>query len=788
MKERILTGVETLNEIWNDIFLNSIYVGKIYVKGNKFHMVVNGTDNIINAKQFKAAFQVTFDKVYKETIYPVFNLNSFSSEQAETICIWLDPTLEDLGINGYDEYIQRLEDKFTKARKNYNPVTTNLFRIQLRNTLIDIDPERRKRLISYIKPYQILNLKDLVDLEYYTDLPRPLELQEFKDENGEFSETTKQALAELSVRKLVELKNFKHKVSNSKIKNYTQYISPEYLINMAEWNQIPYEYLSSSDVTKKDIFSVKYEMLISALDNMEKYPSKLRITSQDILNEYGVTVSGSRFYKLAMYGYVDSKDVIDVVSKNKILRLSGEPEENLFDDEEVLAFYSSDRLTNMLLNDNIDSEFVKKYKMALNDDELFNRKSRTVIEKTKFRIMTNEEIDDKDETAQKLLVKAYRIGLCSPEILKENINQGYIEELYLSGEISDTNILNLYRYKVVDADTVRKYFSEKEIFDFYLQGDLDKDIISVLENIEERNENILEAVMDGKMPLYDVASLYITGTLDINILEDAIEFSNEEFNFETVIDENTDFSKIKEMFERKIIDYSCVTNLKENGIITENQLKELKKTMDKDKFFDDLKGKTFKLVTDRKAKERVPRQKDSSLKGYKPKKDENEKYKKEKELISKILGLDNINESVDEYASIESYNNAGRPTSLNGYKIFGSKDNGLVIFSKFQKENAVFIMPFYQAAYFLNSRGQENSKDVVIEDRMKDKAYLKTLNQVEVIMHTEYFARNLSSAACKLSPEFEEKYTEDCSYKKEVTDLCAEMRRIYRIEKGLEER
>ena len=144
MKERILTGVETLNEIWNDIFLNSIYAGKIYVKGNKFHMVFNDTDNIINAKQFKTAFQVTFDKVYKETIYPVFNLNSFSSEQAETICIWLDPTLKDLGINGYDEYRQRLEDKFTKGGKNYNPVTTNLFRIQLRNTLIDIDPERRK--------------------------------------------------------------------------------------------------------------------------------------------------------------------------------------------------------------------------------------------------------------------------------------------------------------------------------------------------------------------------------------------------------------------------------------------------------------------------------------------------------------------------------------------------------------------------------------------------------------------------------------------------------------------
>ena len=38
MKERRLTGLESLNEIWNDLFLNAIYNGNIYVKGSNFHI------------------------------------------------------------------------------------------------------------------------------------------------------------------------------------------------------------------------------------------------------------------------------------------------------------------------------------------------------------------------------------------------------------------------------------------------------------------------------------------------------------------------------------------------------------------------------------------------------------------------------------------------------------------------------------------------------------------------------------------------------------------------------
>ena len=787
MKERRLTGLESLNEIWNDLFLNAIYSGNIYVKGNNFHIEYNGVDNIINCNQFKMAFQETFKKVYRENIYPVFGLKSLSSEQVITVCAWLNPALGDLKLDGYEEYKKRLRDRYTVSGKNYDESDTKLFKMQLRSTLFGLNEAQRKKYIEYLMPYEILGLNDLIDLEYYTDIPKSEVLEEYKDENGKLSDEVLQSLSELSMEKIVDLKNSKHKVSSNKIKRYTQFIPNDFLITMAEHNQIPYSYLEYSNITKKDIFSMRYEAIVSVLHNIDKYPEKLRITSQDILDEYGKTINGSRLYKFVMYGFVDSKQVIDIIRLNKVLRLSGELEENLYNDEEVLSYYSSTRLAEMFLIGEIDTNFIEKYQSALNSQEKFEKKSELAIEQIKQKIMLSVDIpaEEKEKSVQQSVLNAYNLGLCTPAVLRENISSSFLEELYLRGDISDADILSLYRVGVVDEKVIKEYFSDEDIFELYLHGNLDRDSISIMEDEQERDEKILESVIDEKMPLIDVVYLYLNGNLSIDVLEDAIEFSEQEIDFGTCIDENTDFSKIKEMFERKVIDYNCVTNLKDIGIITEEQLEELKKTMDKERFFDGLKGKTFKLVTSREQKPRTGRYRKDEPE-EKPQKDKDERYLKEKELISKILGIDNVNGNLETFATIESYNQSGRPTSLNGYSIFGSRDNGLVIFAKFQKNNAVFIMPFYQAAYFLNSRKQQNLTDVVIKDRMQDKAYLKTINQVEVVPHTEYFARNLSLAACRLSPDFAEKFNGDRRYKSDVQALCQEMRLDYRIEKGLE--
>ena len=81
--------------------------------------------------------------------------------------------------------------------------------------------------------------------------------------------------------------------------------------------------------------------------------------------------------------------------------------------------------------------------------------------------------------------------------------------------------------------------------------------------------------------------------------------------------------------------------------------------------------------------------------------------------------------------------------------------------------------------YFL--KGKENSQgQIEIKNRMKDKAYLKTIEGVEVVEHTEYFARNLVEAAARISPQIAEKMrTEDGKYIADVEKMVTDMRQKY---------
>ena len=122
----------------------------------------------------------------------------------------------------------------------------------------------------------------------------------------------------------------------------------------------------------------------------------------------------------------------------------------------------------------------------------------------------------------------------------------------------------------------------------------------------------------------------------------------------------------------------------------------------------------------------------------------------------------------------------GRATSLNNYRIFGNEElDGIVILQKSKKENAVYVMSALQMMYFL--KGKENSQgQIEIKNRMKDKAYLKTIEGVEVVEHTEYFARNLVEAAARISPQIAEKMrTEDGKYIADVEKMVTDMRQKY---------
>ena len=88
-------------------------------------------------------------------------------------------------------------------------------------------------------------------------------------------------------------------------------------------------------------------------------------------------------------------------------------------------------------------------------------------------------------------------------------------------------------------------------------------------------------------------------------------------------------------------------------------------------------------------------------------------------------------------------------------------------------------MTALQMKYFLHGKENEEGQ-IEIQNRMKDKAYLKTIEGVEVVEHTEHFARNLVEAAARISPQIAERMrTEDGSYVADVDRMIQEMREQY---------
>ena len=68
---------------------------------------------------------------------------------------------------------------------------------------------------------------------------------------------------------------------------------------------------------------------------------------------------------------------------------------------------------------------------------------------------------------------------------------------------------------------------------------------------------------------------------------------------------------------------------------------------------------------------------------------------------------------------------------------------------------------------------------------MKDKAYLKTIEGVEVVEHSKFYGKNLVEACSRVSPKVSEKMkTSDKKYREDVSEMLEDMLDKYLMEKG----
>lgn len=734
---------------------------------------------------------------------------------------WTNPVLKQLGFNQVDDFANSIKEKVKSDKSYYETIREDCLKE------ISILPilERKKYIDRFIE-LGILNEKDKVDLEYYVDFSIS-KIKELLD-NGTISRDELVTIVaqiyyfDRNPDELYPKENKKKNKYSSRVVSAMNLLEPIEILDMYLNGGLKDEEFCRTKIRKEDILATcKVGIVCYLLEKNDKVPERLKLTSKDLINLYGKTIGGdialpseksedvdleneeeendedgillegntfgdSTMDHLIRCGFIEPEDVIDIYEINKVLVHTDFDKDELYDDYEVIAYYTPRVLLNMALKEKLTLDFVEKYREMLdfeNNKEVFRKKSlmlvdgiRDIVEK---KANEDSEKDNSEEDIQRFILYFFNMGLCDLQTTKENVSTEFIQYAFMNDELSIEDIFSLYKKGLIEDKLIAEFYSDEELLDLYESGKINRDCLKAL----RKKDLLIDYFSDGKGQIEDFIDLYLkSDIISINDLNDVCELGDvDSSKISNLIDENVPYEKIKELFSNLLIDYSTIQILHSQEIITDEQFEEIKNALSTREFFKEIKkGRTFTVLTLREGNTVVPDKRPRPR--PKPRAKEEEDFSDEMELISEILGKD-VEEEVenDEIAMIESYNLNDRPTSLNNYRIFGNESlDGIVILQKAKKENAVFVMSALQLMYFLkeNSTGE-------IKDRMRDKAYLKTIVGVECIEHTKHFARNLIEAASRVSPKVNQQLRgSDGKYNTDVKRMIDYMREKYLEEKS----
>lgn len=770
-------------EFFKDYFLPALYKGKIRIDSNNNILYLEMPDRVVktNYTTFRVLYIYSFEQIFKDLSKSL--LNNPDASNVRDFSIWNEEIFEIMQVQASQRLQAELKFKLKdNTSEFYAKFRSSVYRIlntdskHILNNEVSV--QKKKSIIDTYLGIGMIKKSDLYSFGYYDDMT----LREIEESINK-GELTREEGEFLGTKRLLGYHERKEqKVSKEKLKRVMNLISCRSLITMFLSDELTVEEFQLSQVEKEDLFTCGYEGLIAILSEMDKFPKRLVINSKDIINQYGRTLTGTMIYKLIRYGYVQEEDVIDIVRINRILAKTDYDEDFIFDDDEVKSYYDSERIFNMYKQGKLNPEFLEKLISVFEYDkneQVFENKSKMLIAEIKKQ---TDSLEEKTDDFYSALIDMFKFGLCDKKTFRDEFNIDYLENQYMNDKISISEILLLYQLGGIDADVIAEYYSIDDMINLYKESKIPVSALSAVKDKESLFSRIETNYVEDDFPIEDIMVLYFSlDTINVSQLGEIVDLSSDELDVAAFVDAETGFDKIKELFEYKIIDYSSLTVFRDQGYITEEEFKKIREVIDKEEFFSKLKGTVYKVITERKTvHDRTGEIKASSSVEHK---EDKSMFDSEIELLSRILSIDMTS---SDYATIESYNEAGRPTTLNNYRIYGNSENGLVVFRKSEKSNAIFIMPFYQAAYFLN--GEEQNGEVEIKNRIKDKAYLKTLDQVRVIIHTEHLGRNIVEAVCELSPDLVAKLKSETGYVQDVEEMVKRMQKEYRISKGLDER
>lgn len=494
--------------------------------------------------------------------------------------------------------------------------------------------------------------------------------------------------------------------------------------------------------------------------------------SEDYINEYGKLNTEDMMY-LHEIGKIETEDLIKLINFKSIQ--VQEPEEYDKMVETLLALYNLDTVGNLIKQNKANSKFVELYNKLLT--EVATEEQR----KTYFERM-NQELSE-NENPQEAIASLVVAGLDVGKDIEFEISEDYIAEEFLEDRIKENDLLKMYEDGLISLKAIRMLYSDPDIMERYKAGKLDYRVLNILEN---RADIIKEEVKSKRLSIPELLALYSK--------EDGIqidEFSDIVDGIELGEDSLTDYlldeispDKVKALFNRYFISHDDLSLLVARNIIDAKQAEEFAEQMATNEQYESIFNLDRRIIKLTSETEGGFGGNGGPRVGPGPRRPGQIKNDPElQELLLSQIGFD------ERTLVLQGTNN-----SLDGYKVFPSKEYKVMVFLKNDKPgNATYVMSLQQGLFFLNKIVREQraqSGEIVLAEELQSDATKQSLRETEFVKVRNASAgwgANIVDAMKKISPQFRSKLRVQSEYKSNIDEVVEEIREDYKARKDRDE-
>ncbi len=550
--------------------------------------------------------------------------------------------------------------------------------------------------------------------------------------------------------------------------NEIKKLTPEVLEELLKYNNFPkgtefVEYISKGVSTEKVLKSdflkqLNREQLMKIVTS-DKIKYKNLLVSDDYINLFG-TLKIEDFELLLKQGFINEEDIIKL-TKFKSLKIQ-DPEEYKKMIELQVKTYNFEELDKLLKEGKINKRFSELFNNFI-EHELSEEQRNEFFEKIKNEI----ENGNKEEELVLLIQKGIDFGT-----LEYTITTSTIEDMYIDEKIAEQDILNLFKKEFISQKTLQEIFSQEELIENYRNGLIDYRVLNL---VESRADVIRTELLDGKITIAQLMELYSSQD-GIEIKEFLSIVENYEMKQELVdflTDEITP-EKVEDLFKNYYISQDELSVLVNRNIISKVQANEFaERIATKEEYEAIFNSDNATIILTEETPEGESKTK--SLSGVGSKRTSRLKIDPElQELLLEQIRFD------DNRATLRGTNN-----SLDGYKIYPSREFALMVFIKNDEPgNATYIMSLQQGMYFLKKMARNESIENRIIESNATKQGLRETEHVKVRNASAGWGKNVISEMKKLSPKFAEKIKENSEYTSAINVLIEDIREDYEERKN----